>query len=318
MYTYRAYGLEIASELPLPELRPASLSEVPDVVVRLGSLDHRAAATEVADEGHREFKVGEAFFQWGVVGRILVRDGREIVIDPNDEVEAALLRAPLLGPVIAALLQQRGVLTLHASAVVIDGQVVAFLGRKGWGKSTTAAALQARGHTLIGDDVLAIRHDRRQPVALVGFPQLKLFPDSVAAVGEDPDSVPRMHSLVSKRNYMVGAPPPPLDAYPIGALYILGVGEETRVHALTKRRAFEEVVRHTYSHEHILLSEARHVASCAALLRAVPVRRLVRRADLGDLATVVRVIEGDVSSERKRSQPVDGVVLDAGEANGNA
>ena len=96
------------------------------------------------------------------------------------------------------------------------------------------------------------------------------------------------------------------------------MGEETRVHALTKRRAFEEVVRHAYSHEHILLSEAHHLASCAALLRAVPVRRLVRRADLGDLATVVRVIEGDVSSERKGSQTEEGVALGAGEANGNA
>ena len=209
MYTYRAYGLEMASELPLPELRPAPPSEVPDVVFRLGSLDRRASAPETADEGHRDFRRGEAFFQWEVVGRILVRGGREIVIDPNHDVEAALLRAPLLGPVMAALLQQRGVLTLHASAAVIDGQVVAFLGRKGWGKSTTAAALHAHGHTLIGDDILAVRHDERQPVALVGFPQLKLFPDSVAAVGEDPDSVPRMHSLVSKRNYMVGAPPPP-------------------------------------------------------------------------------------------------------------
>ena len=54
------------------------------------------------------------------------------------------------------LLQQRGYLVLHASAVAAGGTAVAFLGHAGWGKSTTAAALYAQGYGLVTDDVLAV------------------------------------------------------------------------------------------------------------------------------------------------------------------
>jgi hypothetical protein len=46
-------------------------------------------------------------------------------------------------------------LALHASVVDVDGRAVAFLGASRQGKSTLAAALARRGHTLLSDDCCA-------------------------------------------------------------------------------------------------------------------------------------------------------------------
>ena len=63
------------------------------------------------------------------------------------------LRTFLLGPALAVLLHQRGRLVLHAGAVAVNGRVAAFLGGPSWGKSTTTAALDRRGHGIMADDV---------------------------------------------------------------------------------------------------------------------------------------------------------------------
>ena len=70
----------------------------------------------------------------------------------------------LLGPVLAFVLRLRGVVTTHASSVSVDGKAVAFIGPQGAGKSTTAAALLARGCNVLTDDVVPIC-DKRQPAA---------------------------------------------------------------------------------------------------------------------------------------------------------
>jgi hypothetical protein len=55
---------------------------------------------------------------------------------------------------LAAVL--RGLELLHASAVVLAGRAVAFLGGSGAGKTTLAGRIAARGAPLVSDDVLAL------------------------------------------------------------------------------------------------------------------------------------------------------------------
>jgi hypothetical protein len=61
---------------------------------------------------------------------------------------------------LAATLQ--GLELLHASAVEVDGRVVAFVARAGTGKTSVAAHAVALGGRLVTDDVLALElvHDR--------------------------------------------------------------------------------------------------------------------------------------------------------------
>ena len=60
-------------------------------------------------------------------GRVLVRNGNEITVQP-DAGASGNLNAILTGPILAVLWHQRGLLPLHASVVVIDGRAVALCG----------------------------------------------------------------------------------------------------------------------------------------------------------------------------------------------
>ncbi len=75
-----------------------------------------------------------------------------------------------------ALLQQRGVATLHAAAVATEAGAVMLLGRSGIGKSSLAAALVERGYPLLADDVTGVMLDAGgRPVALPAFAHQRLW-----------------------------------------------------------------------------------------------------------------------------------------------
>jgi hypothetical protein len=98
-----------------------------------------------------------------------------MIVEPLPHVDEHVLRLYLLGPALGVLLQQRGLLVLHASAVAIGERVVAFVGESGWGKSTTAAALERRGHTVVADDVCALHlRGSEDPLVFPAIPRLKL------------------------------------------------------------------------------------------------------------------------------------------------
>jgi len=69
--------------------------------------------------------------------------------------------APILvtGTISAFLLTVAGWLVLHASAVEVDGGVLAFVGPSGQGKSTVAALCCASGFPLVSDDLLPVLGD---------------------------------------------------------------------------------------------------------------------------------------------------------------
>lgn len=71
------------------------------------------------------------------------------------------LSAPILESYLCAavpkLLTLAGDLVLHASAVRVGGETIAFLGASGAGKTTTAATLGALGHQVVAEDMLLLR-----------------------------------------------------------------------------------------------------------------------------------------------------------------
>ena len=70
-----------------------------------------------------------------------MRGGQEVIVEPSPDADERAVRLCLLGPIVALIPHQRGRLILHASAVAVGGDAIAFLGGQGWGKSTIAAAL---------------------------------------------------------------------------------------------------------------------------------------------------------------------------------
>jgi hypothetical protein len=288
---YRTYGFCVASSFVLPELVRDQCAY--EVQIRRGSAGHVPNAT-VNEDGH-EVSGDDVLLSFPRVGAFRIRGGREIVVEPLPGVDEAVVRLSLLGPALAVLLHQRGFLVLHASCVVMDG-AVAFLGDSKWGKSTTAAALYRSGRPLVADDVLAVDLRSGSPTVRQAFPQVKLWPESVRALGIEPQELREIHPDLEKRAFraQVGFGD---DDLPLARMYVLSDGPEVRVEALEEQEAFVELIRHSYAAS--LLrdtgTETAHFAQCTSLARGGLVRRLTLGGSLERVPEVIRTLEDDLT-----------------------
>lgn len=287
-FRYTAYGLDIDSDLELPELDSRSFTG--DVRLRRGTV-----ATPVLPlrNDRSAFRQRELFI-WSGLLAVLVREGREIVFDPSDDVDPAWMRQCLLGPPLGILLHQRGLLVLHASAVEVDDQAVIFAGDKGEGKSTIAAALVAAGHRLIADDIVAIDMlDPACPIVLPGVPQLRLWPDAADMVGAPPDALLQFHPKLEKRAWRLECRHQ-RRTQPLRRIYVLGRESELGLELLPSRKeSFSAILQHLYAPRFL---DARCItqallSKCVKLAEAVQVYRLDRPNTLETLRDVADLIE---------------------------
>lgn len=82
--------------------------------------------------------------------------GREVQARPHQGADLHLVREAYRRAVVPMMLQATGEEVMHASAVVTAGEVVAFPGASGSGKSTTAVGLSRRGYQVWADDAVAL------------------------------------------------------------------------------------------------------------------------------------------------------------------
>ena len=92
------------------------------------------------------------------------------------------VEAYFVGLVLPFLLQLRGKVGLHASAVALPEGVVGFLGNSGRGKSTMAMAFALAGYSLFSDDFLLVREEQPGFSVTAGLPHLRLSQESLAAL----------------------------------------------------------------------------------------------------------------------------------------
>jgi hypothetical protein len=296
---YTVYGLGLRSAFPIPELleEDEGVRQRADILVSVGAArpDWLSESYDDADVDYawaeRNAERNETVLGWGHVGRYWVRAGHEIVIEPKPGAEQALVRHGLLGPVLAHLLWQRDVFTLHASVLGLSGHHVAFVGVSGEGKSTTAAALEAHGHTLVCDDVAAIETLGQELRVLPGFPRMRLYEDVLRGVGEEPSAHPPVHSQIDKRSKRVANFA--RAAVKLERVFVLATGDALRIDVLSPQQALMELMRHTFcAHQYApLYGFKQHMERAAAVARQVPVLRLTRPKDLARLPELVRFIE---------------------------
>ncbi len=296
LYHYSAYGLRFQSSFPIPELMVVDGTANPDVVIRYGNVSLPEALVDRA--GTYSGTEETAIITWPNFGAFQVQGGCEITVDAVSGANMNAMRVPLLGSVLGVLLHQRGLFTLHASAVSVDGEVVAFVGAKGAGKSTIAAALHRAGHTLFVDDILAIdRQEGGRLYVYSGFPQLKLWPASMSALDHDPENLAELHPDYKKRGFR------PTRGFemsllPVSRIYVLEEGPAVACELLSSREAFMQLVAHSYAARFIGKHGAGpgHFQQCQELAKQLPVYTLKRPHDLAQLDATIALIENEVRS----------------------
>ena len=179
---YILCALRVRSELAMPELFSWNGDDRPaDVEVSFGTIQEPTEAPVWTRPFSRLWAGGAYLLHITKVGRFFTEGGNKIVLEPAAGALESELRLFTLGTSFGVLCHQRGFLPLHASAVRLDGKAVVIASNSGHGKSTLSAALRARGHSLVGDDVAVV--DPKGPFILPAYPQHKLAPDVLETLG---------------------------------------------------------------------------------------------------------------------------------------
>jgi hypothetical protein len=215
-----------------------------------------------------------------------------------------MIELRLLGPVFAYLLETGGRLALHGSAVVVDGQAVAFLSENHGGKTSMAATWLQAGAELLTDDLLALAvGDDGDLTAFPAYPQMRMWPTEARHFWGSVDDLAPVQPGIDKRRVPVGAPGFASfhrGTAPLAAVYVLERVDHDGFHAeLAPERgahALMMLARHCFiQHSAAELGLlAPRLERFAQVLAAVPVRRLRFKADLSELRRVADVIESDL------------------------
>lgn len=311
---YALYGLTVAVDAPMGGLRAAAAGSAPDV--RL----HLQAAPPWSDrpmaEGGQIYRVDAAEADAPAVdvawleGRAGLRmryaDGTTFHVRADAREVWATWAAPLtledtavyfVGPVLGYVLRRLGVLSLHASAVAIDGRAVAFGGDPGAGKSTTAAAFSTHGFAALTDDVLALRDRDGAVLAYPAYDHLRLWPHAARMLAGDEDRLSWLTPTWPKRAFPLAAFGAGLaaDPLPLGAIFLLSPREDAatapRVEPARGVDALLQLVTQTSAN--YLLDPAMRAAELTMLSRlmaAVPLFRLTPHADPARLPALLDVV----------------------------
>lgn len=286
MYSYQAYGLGIRSPFPIAEL--AAGDGPADVEVRL-------TPGELLEEGAPNFtcvaapEAIELYFAGA--GRFRVRNGRLIELTLASAAERRLIEIYLAGNAMACVLYQRGLFVLHASVIAIEGSAYACVGASGEGKSSMGAALYARGHTLVSDDIAAITLATTGVLVAPAYPQFKLAPETGVCLGYPIEKLqqihPRLEELVFRTNNFASEP------LPLAGIFVLDEGPDLLIERQNSREAALTLLAHSYGIEALYpaIDYARHLNQCAQIARTTPVYRLYRPRVLSRLPEVARFVE---------------------------
>src|SRR5262245_46507948 len=290
-FNYLVYSLGIRSSLFLPGLVTGNGKT--DVEIRPGRVDCLPGVNGAECYVHPMTE--DVYLCWQDVGTLLVRSGTEIVVDTVSAVDEGDLHLCILGPALAVLLRQRGLLVLHASAVQVAHGAIAFLASSGGGKSNLAASFYTLVHSLRTDDVTADKMGPDWPEISPCFPQLKLWPKAAAALGYCPDTLLRIYPQLDKHILQTtrGFPAAPL---PLKCIYVMHEGINQEIEPLDSQPAFLQLIRHSYGNEALhALGTSAHFLQCAQLVNHVPVRRLKMNGFHAALPRVTQMIEEDLA-----------------------
>jgi hypothetical protein len=332
MFFYSLCSLGLQANHPIPGLEPLPGRSQVDVHIQLdGAVEEFKRLLEPPHlpcfvspacdpQGQPNLTIfrlaGGAFFylRYGDgIAFVLNREGTAVITHRPAAATPEDVAIYLLGPVLGFVLRLRGISCLHASAVAIGRQALAFLGPPGAGKSTLAAAFARKGYPVLTDDIVVLLE--RGEVFLVppASPRLCLWPEAVAALFGSPDALPRLtpeNSVVpewDKRGLNLTG-----DEYhyqsqplPLAAIYVLDQRRDGRpvIEALSGREGMVALMANTYRNE--LLEKPMMACEFDILSKVashVSVRKLIPSVDPASLPGLCDLIVKDFQSPNQARQ----------------
>jgi len=295
-FNYRAFGLNIVSDMELPELPPilgphASI----DLRIESGSQKTAFMLPDAALDFHRT-PDGVCALRVNGVADFWVHQGSLIRMAIFADADEGMARLYLLGSAMGMALHQRGWMVMHASAVLQGGAVSLFVGDSGAGKSTLAAAFCRAGFGVLADDVMPIRVTGTGKFEVwPGARSFKLWADSLKVFGMERGLLSPIANRTEKYFVMNGLPVADA-AYPLAEIIVLDTCAEEEMaslHILPKLESIRAISSNTYRPEYIdvLGRRSEHFKQCAELSAAIPVRRFRRPWKFENINSAVDILK---------------------------
>lgn len=224
-YLYRAYGINIASDILCPELLEGSPPS--QVQIRTGMVPETLTGSHVA--GHKfAAKPDQLLINTDQIAKIMISDGTQMLVEPRPGAHDYELRLLLLGWGFSGLLQQRNILPLHGGAVKIGQEALILCAVSQVGKSTLIAAFVQEGYPFLDENIIAIQDEGGLLTVIPGYPQIKLWADALIHLGIEPVDLQPVRPGIKKyalafRDMFHDTP------MPIGAIYILSITEHPQL-----------------------------------------------------------------------------------------
>ncbi len=302
MTLYQAYGLVIDSELEIPEFPLAPVqTEAADLAIRWGGeypqvpgdIADQPFAINLSDTHALFYRRDQMIFQ--------VHEGRTVKVSRFPGVELGLIRAYLVGLIMALVLYQRGQLVLHASVVTLREQAVGFMAASGSGKSSLATALHLRGWGFFNDDVAPLRCIDSPIRVSPGFPQVKLTKASALSLGQDLDALLPLHSAEEKRGLRMQGPLH--KDLPLRCIFVIHVGDQLQISdRLSPSQALHELLLQTLPTRFRVQGNPGHLQNCAKVASQIPFYHLQRTRDLSQLPALVDMVEQHLAQVHRISR----------------
>lgn len=325
MFEYVVYGLAVRCDVVLRQLErlevPADIGGYPRVGLRLKPSKYKRVRASnwfhvyTASDGRPVLQLakvaGGYLLSFPELADFLVsNDGREVTCCwPYAHGSTETINHLALDQVLPCVANQLGLLALHATAVVAEHSVCAFVGTAGTGKSTLAASFALAGYPTFCDDCLVVVESGSGILAEPGYPGVRLWKESAQSLlGDRVGDHPAVGHYTNKR----GVEQPgeakafPRAPTPLVAIYLLtrdvspagdpASYEIPKIEQLSAREGFAQLLRSTYrldTTDTAMLS--REFRALHSLIGRVPMRRLVIPSDFDQLPVVREIVLADLA-----------------------
>lgn len=296
MRMFQAYGLKLLSDLDLPELVGAAPEQgLPAIAVSEERLELSGAAVDSERVCYQVNSPSDVIVQWKHSGVLRAQSGSRLSHWMLPGVSPEAFRLFVLCQGLGVILQQRGLMVLHASAVEFEGHAIAFVGVPGQGKTTLAAAACAFGAKLLADDTVALSFDGEgAPTIHPAFGGMRLCHDTVDALhlpAADSQSIPGTGKVLHR----FGDRFTPV-ARPLSRVYVLRDGPDLKMLPLFPGEALVQLCQHTYGRlliPHIDRSMV-HLRQASHLIQRGLVKAFCRPRNLRALPAVFEFLRRDL------------------------
>lgn len=126
-------------------------------------------------------KINESDFFLDIknVAKYRVLKGQQILICPYENSDEKSVNYFLEGPVLGALLHQKGIISFNGSSFDYKGKGIMLCGYSGMGKSSITAAFCQEGASFISDDIAPVTVSGSVATILPAKKQIKLWDDTL-------------------------------------------------------------------------------------------------------------------------------------------